>query len=100
MSMTDLDKLCHNCARIFQGYCDGAEPDELKRGCEFYRKMTNKERVAHWSEEKLAKFIESTESCPSCEIREWCYGIDPDGKLPCWECIKMWLELEAGNDQR
>ena len=57
MSDGKLDSLCLTCVRSRQGYCDGAEKDELNRPCEFYKRMTNGDRIRAMTDEKLAQWL-------------------------------------------
>ena len=63
--MSEIDHLCKTCIRIRQGYCDGAEPED--RECQFYKRMTNADRIRAMSDEELSFFL-------SCIVHEWFAG--------------------------
>ena len=63
--MSGIDHLCKTCIRIRQGYCDGAEPED--RECQFYKRMTNADRIRQMSDEELGDFLHSI-------VRDWVEG--------------------------
>lgn len=88
------DVQCRTCIRIRQGYCDGAEPDDMNRPCEFYKRMTNADRIRAMTDEELSEMFtemyddESYFYCPVKRCRR-CPQID------CNVCFLDWLKQEV-----
>lgn len=83
-----LDKTCQACVRISQGYCDGAESDDLIRPCEFYKRMTNADRIRTMTNNQLA-FVLVRTGCPQGHSWRDCKGGE------CIACWRDWLTQEV-----
>jgi len=78
------DVQCRTCVRIHQGYCDGAEPDDMNRPCEFYKRMTNGDRIRAMTDEELADEF-SYSGCHKQSNPEIC-------RKHTGECERCWLD--------
>lgn len=91
-----LQVFCRNCAQYRNEWCklkvDSPDPD-MVRNCQYYRGMTNADRIRAMTDEELAVFVEGS-ICPGgvCPL-----GNETDVSKPsCQKCWLDWLRQEAG----
>ena len=89
---------CRNCFFYRNEWCekivDSPDPEEA-RDCNYFREMTNADRIRDMSDEELATFIsEIADECErNTECNQHCYGCDIEYCVR-ESCLK-WLQKPA-----
>ena len=93
---------CRNCFFYRNEWCekivDSPDPEEA-RDCNYFREMTNADRIRAMSDEELATFIsEIADECErNTECNQHCYGCDIEYCMR-ESCLK-WLQQPAEEDK-
>ena len=86
---------CRNCFFYRNEWCekivDSPDPEEA-RDCNYFREMTNADRIRAMSDEELANMIECPYGNPYFDEHLPCKG-------SCHDCLLIWLQQPAEEDE-
>lgn len=90
-----LQVFCRNCAQYRNEWCklkvDSPDPD-MVRDCQYYRGMTNADRIRSMTDEDLAEY--HAENC-GCALGESLFCGNRMETIGCVRCWLDWLKQEV-----
>lgn len=88
---------CKRCANLHNDWCklvvDSPDP-ELVRDCQYYRTLTNYDRIISKTPEELATLISENIDCGVCEN---VFGLRPCSERCCPDFWLDWLKQEVSD---